>query len=72
MLFLNEGGDKFRQKTDAFQVPPALRRETSPEPRLQTMTRRLAGYLLCLYVYYQGTDQYKLSLSLLRRRERAA
>ena len=59
MLFLNEGGSKFRQKADAFQfaIPPQ-----------GTFTGAAAadydrdGWLdiyFCLYVYYQGTDQYK-------------
>jgi tetratricopeptide (TPR) repeat protein len=59
MLFLNEGGGKFRQKADAFQfaIPPQ-----------GTFTGAAAadydrdGWLdiyFCLYVYYQGTDQYK-------------
>jgi tetratricopeptide (TPR) repeat protein len=59
MLFLNEGGGKFRQKADAFQFA---------KPPLGTFTGAAVadydrdGWLdiyFCLYVYYQGTDQYK-------------
>ena len=59
MLFLNEGGGKFRQKADAFQFA---------NPPQGTFTGAAAadydrdGWLdiyFCLYVYYQGADQYK-------------
>jgi tetratricopeptide (TPR) repeat protein len=58
-LFMNEGGGKFRQKPDAFQFA------TPPQG---TFTGAAAadydrdGWLdiyFCLYVYYQGADQYK-------------
>jgi tetratricopeptide (TPR) repeat protein/peroxiredoxin len=59
MLFLNEGGGKFRQKAGAFKFV---------NPPQGTFTGAAAadydrdGWLdiyFCLYVYYQGTDQYK-------------
>ncbi len=59
LLFLNEGGGKFRQKRDAFKF------STPPQG---TFTGAAAadydrdGWLdiyFCLYIYYQGTDQYK-------------
>jgi tetratricopeptide (TPR) repeat protein len=59
LLFLNEGGGKFRQKPGAFQFA---------SPPQGTFTGAAAadynrdGWLdiyFCLYVYYQGTDQYK-------------
>ncbi len=59
LLFLNQGGGKFRQKPDAFQFA------TPPQG---TFTGAAAadydrdGWLdiyFCLYVYYQGADQYK-------------
>jgi tetratricopeptide (TPR) repeat protein len=59
LLFLNEGGGKFRQKPDAFQFA---------KPPQGTFTGAAAadydrdGWLdiyFCLYLYYQGTDQYK-------------
>jgi tetratricopeptide (TPR) repeat protein len=59
LLFLNQGGGKFRQKPGAFQFA---------SPPQGTFTGAAAadydrdGWLdiyFCLYVYYQGTDQYK-------------
>ncbi len=59
MLFLNQGGGKFRPKPDAFQFA------TPPQG---TFTGAAAadydrdGWLdiyFCLYVFYQGADQYK-------------
>jgi tetratricopeptide (TPR) repeat protein len=59
LLFLNEGGGKFRLKPDAFHFA---------SPPQGTFTGAAAadydrdGFLdvyFCLYVYYQGTDQYK-------------
>ena len=59
MLFLNDGGGKFRQKADAFQFanPP---QGTFTGAAVADYDRD--GWLdiyFCLYVYYQGTDQYK-------------
>ncbi len=59
MLFLNEGGGKFRQKADAFHFanPP---QGTFTGAAVADYDRD--GWLdiyFCLYVYYQGTDQYK-------------
>ena len=59
MLFLNEGGGRFRQKADAFQFanPP---QGTFTGAAVADYDRD--GWLdiyFCLYVYYQGTDQYK-------------
>ena len=62
LLFLNEGGGKFRLRRDAFQFAG---------PPQGTFTGAAAadydrdGWLdiyFCLYAYYQGTDQYKLSV----------
>lgn len=59
VLFVNEGGGKFRRKPDAFQFA---------NPPQGTFTGAAAadydrdGWLdiyFCLYSYYQGTDQYK-------------
>ncbi len=59
LLFLNQGGGKFRLKPDAFQFA---------HPPQGTFTGGAAadydrdGWLdiyFCLYVYYQGADQYK-------------
>ena len=59
LLFLNEGGGKFRQKNDAFQF--------ATPPQGTFTGAAVADYdrdswldiYFCLYVYYQGTDQYK-------------
>jgi tetratricopeptide (TPR) repeat protein len=59
LLFMNEGGGKFRRNPDAFRFA------TPPQG---TFTGAAAadydrdGWLdiyFCLYVYYQGTEQYK-------------
>ena len=59
LLFLNQGGDKFRKKPDAFQFakPP---QGTFTGAAVADYDRD--GWLdiyFCLYLYYQGTDQYK-------------
>jgi tetratricopeptide (TPR) repeat protein/peroxiredoxin len=59
LLFLNEGGGKFRQKLNAFQFakPP---QGTFTGTAIADYDRD--GWLdiyFCLYLYYQGTDQYK-------------
>ncbi|HLW85225.1 MAG TPA: tetratricopeptide repeat protein [Candidatus Sulfotelmatobacter sp.] len=59
LLFLNQGGGRFRRKADAFHFA---------QPPQGTFTgAALADYdrdgwldiYFCLYTYYQGTDQYK-------------
>ncbi len=59
LLFLNQGGDRFRRQPDAFHFA---------QPPQGTFTGAAVadydrdGWLdiyFCLYVYYQGTDQYK-------------
>jgi Flp pilus assembly protein TadD/peroxiredoxin len=59
MLFLNQGDGKFRQKADAFHFanPP---QGTFTGAAVADYDRD--GWLdiyFCLYVYYQGADQYK-------------
>jgi tetratricopeptide (TPR) repeat protein len=59
LLFLNEGGGRFRHKPNAFQFanPP---QGTFTGAAVADYDRD--GWLdiyFCLYVYYQGTDQYK-------------
>lgn len=59
LLFLNEGGGKFRQKPDAFQFA-GVPQGTFTGAAVADYDRD--GWLdiyFCLYVYYQGTDQYK-------------
>ncbi|MGA8539085.1 MAG: FG-GAP-like repeat-containing protein, partial [Terriglobales bacterium] len=59
MLFLNEGGGKFRQKANAFQfVNPPQGTFTGAAVADYDRDGWLDIYF-CLYVYYQGTDQYK-------------
>ena len=58
LLFLNQGGGKFRQKPDAFPfaTPP---QGTFTGAAVADYDRD--GWLdiyFCLYIYYQGTDQY--------------
>ncbi len=59
LLFVNQGDGKFRQKSDAFRFA---------QPPQGTFTGAAVadydrdGWLdiyFCLYLYYQGTDQYK-------------
>ena len=59
ILFLNQGGGQFRQKPDAFQfaTPP---QGTFTGAAVADYDRD--GWLdiyFCLYVYFQGADQYK-------------
>jgi tetratricopeptide (TPR) repeat protein/peroxiredoxin len=59
LLFLNDGGGGFRQKPDAFKFanPP---QGTFTGAAVADYDRD--GWLdvyFCLYIYYQGTDQYK-------------
>ncbi|HTR64393.1 MAG TPA: FG-GAP-like repeat-containing protein [Terriglobales bacterium] len=58
-LFLNLGGGKFRQKPDAFQFAN-LPQGTFTGAAIADYDRD--GWLdiyFCLYLYYQGTDQYQ-------------
>jgi tetratricopeptide (TPR) repeat protein/peroxiredoxin len=62
VLFLNEGNGKFRKHPDAFQFakPP---QGTFTGAAIADYDRD--GWLdiyFCLYLYYQGTDQYKYPL----------
>ncbi len=59
LLFVNQGGGRFRSKPDAFRfaTPP---RGTFTGAAVADYNRD--GWLdiyFCLYLYYQGTDQYK-------------
>jgi tetratricopeptide (TPR) repeat protein/peroxiredoxin len=59
LLFLNDGGGKFHQKPDAFQFAN-IPQGTFTGAAVADYDRD--GWLdiyFCLYVYYQGTDQYK-------------
>jgi tetratricopeptide (TPR) repeat protein len=62
LLFLNQGGGKFLQKPDAFKF--------ANSPQGTFTGAAVADYdrdgwldiYFCLYIYYQGTDQYKYPL----------
>jgi tetratricopeptide (TPR) repeat protein len=59
LLFLNQGGGKFRRKPDAFQfVTPPQGTFTGAAVADYDRDGWLDIYF-CLYVYYQGADQYK-------------
>jgi tetratricopeptide (TPR) repeat protein len=59
VLFLNEGGGKFRQKPDTFQFAnPPQGTFTGAAAADYDRDGRLDVYF-CLYAYYQGTGQYK-------------
>jgi tetratricopeptide (TPR) repeat protein len=59
LLFLNQGGGKFRRKPDAFQfATPPQGTFTGAAAADYDRDGRLDIYF-CLYVYYQATDQYK-------------
>ena len=59
LLFLNQGGGKFRARPDAFKF--------ASDPQGTFTGAAMADYdrdgwldiYFCLYIYYQGTDQYK-------------
>jgi tetratricopeptide (TPR) repeat protein/peroxiredoxin len=59
LLFLNEGGGRFRQRPGAFQFAN-LPQGTFTGAAIADYDRD--GWLdvyFCLYIYYRGTDQYK-------------
>jgi tetratricopeptide (TPR) repeat protein len=59
LLFLNEGGGKFRQRLDAFQFASPLQGTFTGAA---VADYDLDGWLdiyFCLYSYYQGTGQYR-------------
>ncbi len=59
MLFLNQGGGKFRQKADAFQFANAPQGTFTGAAVADYDRDGWLDIYFCLYVYYQGTDQYK-------------
>src|SRR5437667_220028 len=59
LLFLNEGGGKFRQKRNAFQVASAPQGTFTGAAVADYDRDGWLDVYFCLYVYYQGTDQYK-------------
>lgn len=59
LLFLNEGGGKFRQKLDAFRFANAPQGTFTGAAVADYDRDGWLDIYFCLYVYYQGTDQYK-------------
>jgi tetratricopeptide (TPR) repeat protein/peroxiredoxin len=59
LLFLNQGGGKFRMKPDAFQFANAPQGTFTGAAAADYNRDGLLDIYFCLYVYYQGTDQYK-------------
>src|SRR5438477_7429788 len=59
LLFLNEGGGKFRQKPEAFKFASAPQGTFTGAAVADYDRHGWLDVYSCLYVYYQGTDQYK-------------
>jgi tetratricopeptide (TPR) repeat protein len=59
LLFLNQGGGKFRQKPDAFQFASAPQGTFTGAAVADYDRDGWLDIYFCLYIYYQRTDQYK-------------
>jgi len=59
LLFLNEGGGKFRLKSDAFRFASAPQGTFTGAAVADYDRDGWLDIYFCLYVYYRGTDQYK-------------
>ena len=59
LLFLSQGGGKFRQKPDAFRFANTPQGTFTGAAAADYNRDGLLDIYFCLYVYYQGTDQYK-------------
>jgi tetratricopeptide (TPR) repeat protein len=59
LLFLNQGGGKFRQKPGAFQFANRPQGTFTGAAAADYDRDGWLDIYFCLYVYYQGTDQYK-------------
>jgi Tfp pilus assembly protein PilF/peroxiredoxin len=59
LLFLNEGGGKFRLKPDAFHFASAPQGTFTGAAVADYDRDGWLDIYFCLYVYYRGTDQYK-------------
>jgi tetratricopeptide (TPR) repeat protein len=59
LLFLNEGGGKFRQKNDAFQFASPPQGTFTGAAAADYDRNGLLDVYFCLYAYYQGAGQYK-------------
>ncbi len=59
LLFVNEGGGKFRQKSDAFQFAATPQGTFTGAAAADYDRDGWLDVYFCLYAYYQGTGQYK-------------
>lgn len=59
LLFVNEGGGKFRRKADAFRFANAPQGTFTGAAVADYDRDGWLDVYFCLYAYYQGTDQYK-------------
>jgi tetratricopeptide (TPR) repeat protein len=59
LLFMNQGGGKFRRKPSAFQFAIAPQGTFTGAAVADYDRDGWLDIYFCLYVYYQGTDQYK-------------
>lgn len=59
LLFLNEGGGKFRQKPGAFHFASTPQGTFTGAAVADYDRDGFLDIYFCLYAYYQGTDQYK-------------
>jgi len=59
LLFLNQGGGRFRHKPGAFQFANAPRGTFTGAAAADYNRDGWLDIYFCLYAYYQGTDQYK-------------
>jgi Tfp pilus assembly protein PilF len=59
LLFLNEGGGKFRPKPDALHFASTPQGTFTGAAAADYDRDGWLDIYFCLYVYYQGTDQYK-------------
>ncbi len=59
LLFLNQGNGKFLLKPDAFQFASLPQGTFTGAAAADYNRDGLLDIYFCLYVYYQGTDQYK-------------
>src|ERR1700722_5656348 len=59
LLFLNEGGGKFREKRDAFSFANAPQGTFTGAAVADYDRDGWLDIYFCLYAYYQGTGQYK-------------
>ncbi len=59
LLFVNEGGGKFRRKPDAFRFANAPQGTFTGAAAADYDRDGWLDIYFCLYIYYQGTEQYK-------------